>query len=962
MSPTPDIQGISSSVLPGVYSTVQTLTNGASIPSGTRISAIIGQGQVNQVLVAAAQGGGLDGLNAEYTSATGSDGRHFLLSGTDLVTNRTQIYRNGVLLTGIEGIITPTTTFADQYDYIVDISNGELLLQSAYLEDLGGAFYEPSSTNVGIGVINGLELIDVDAPSETWTIKCISVQRNSLNQPIASTATFVAIGTVSGNLLDANGNTVTWVANNTTNNNGVLEFSIQETASTPFREGDSFICVVISGVLNINDSLTANFIPSGNINTPTFLQNINQITQQFGSPSLANNLTLGCQMAFANGAPGIMCVQAAPPLPRRTSFILQTSMPASSLNPEDFIFPLPVGVVPSPDSQIHFFVTSPTTSIETQILPNQFPYYTLGTAGQPTTNAFIFSNVNPPGGNSFSYSVISQYESLVTAQDGYITLDPNHDATPFTQGIFSSSITFTSSYIGTVLNIIDSNDVSNIGEWVVNDVINGQLYVQLLQPINLTNDPPTVPATLSLATVFPDFIDNGATPPGQTTAEVTNMTFELINPATGLPVSGSNGTDGQLVAFINTGTATFTSTATVNFNTIGSGPTLETYYLKIAGTNYNNGMYLITGYNASGNGTLTIRKAVMTDFNMRYEVLNTSVAATNFIVVNHNVVPNLNQLRVTIVDARDADFYDAGWVNALASLETQQIDILVTLPNQTISVIFQNALNHCITQSSIVNRNERVLFLGAINGLTPANLTGAQLAAVEQLGAIEGIPDNELNNLLPGQTEDIANYSVPDAFGNTFRAVYFYPDQIVVQVGTDTLLIDGFYIAAAAAGYVSGNNNIAMPITNKIISGLTILNNRMFSNLTLTQLANAGVTTLQPVQGGGLVVWGITTTQSGFIEEQEISIVFIRDHIAKTMRGGFTDFIGIPQTNQLGAQLTARANALLNGFVAQAIITQFQSLTVSQDPVNPTQWNITVLLSPAYPVDIIYIAVSIGLL
>jgi hypothetical protein len=955
----PNIQGVSQSVLPGAYSTVQTLSSGASVPGAPRIASIVGQGQVNQVVVASALGGGQTSPNPTYTSSVGGDGRHFILAGTSLVSNRTQVYRNGVQLNGTQGTITPTTTFPDQYDFQVDITTGHLLLQSAYLEDLGGSFWEPASTNVGVGVINGLTLIDVDAPSETWTIKCISVQRNSMGQPISGTAIFVAVGTVSGNKLDANGNTITWVANNTTNNNTILEFAIQETTPTPFREGDSFTVVVISGVLNANDSLTANFIPSGNINQPVFLQSLNQISQQFGAASLSNNLTLGCQLAFENGTPGVMCVQAAPPLPRRTSFILTSSMLANSLNVEDFIFPLPTGVVPDPNSQIHFFATSPTTNEETQLIPNQFPYYTLGTAGQPTTSQFVFSNTDSPGGWAYDYSVISQYQSLVTAQDGYITLDPNYNSTPYTHGIFASSITFTAAYIGTVLNIIDSNDVSNVGQWVVNSVTDGQLYVQLIQPLNVTNDPPTVPATITNATVFPDFVDNTATPPGQTTPEVSLMTFELINPATGLLVPGSAGTDGVATASVATGTAAFFSTA-VNFSVLGSTPTLETYLLKIAGTNYNNGLYLITGYN-SGTNKLTVQKYVATDTGMRYEVLNTAVAAQQYVVVNHNLVPNLNQLRVTVVDARDASFFDAGWVNALASLETQQIDILVVLPNQMISVIFQNALNHCLTLSNTINRMERVLYLGAINGLTPANLTGAELAAVEQLGEIEGIPDNELNNLLPGQTEDIANYSVPDAFGGTFRAVYFYPDQIVVQAGGDNVIVDGFYIAAAAAGYTSGQSNIAMPLTNKIVSGFTILANRMFSNLVLIQLSNAGVTTLQPVQGGGIVKWGITTTQSGFIEEQEISIVFIRDHIAKTMRAGFSDFVGIPLTNQALSQITARAHAILQGYVGQGLITDYNNLQVTQDAVNPTQVDIVVQVGPVPPLNIVYISIDVGI-
>ena len=43
--------------------------------------------------------------------------------------------------------------------------------------------------------------------------------------------------------------------------------------------------------------------------------------------------------------------------------------------------------------------------------------------------------------------------------------------------------------------------------------------------------------------------------------------------------------------------------------------------------------------------------------------------------------------------------------------------------------------------------------------------------------------------------------------GDTFRVVYFYPDQIVVQIGADRTIIDGFFIGAAAAGFLSGIPN-----------------------------------------------------------------------------------------------------------------------------------------------------------
>jgi len=261
--------------------------------------------------------------------------------------------------------------------------------------------------------------------------------------------------------------------------------------------------------------------------------------------------------------------------------------------------------------------------------------------------------------------------------------------------------------------------------------------------------------------------------------------------------------------------------------------------------------------------------------------------------------------------------------------------------------------------SNISNRKERVLFIGAIQGLTPANLTGAQPAAVENIGILEGIQGSSITDVLSGNIEDLANYSVPDAFGSAFRCVYFYPDQIVVQAGADNVLVDGFYIAAAAAGYANADLAIQNPFTNKVFSGFTILRNKTFSPLVLTQLAEAGVTTLQPVAGGGRVVWGITTSQSGYPEEQEISIVFIRDRVAKVLRAGFAGFIGTPQLPTTATSLNTEAIILLNSLISQGLITAFKGLSVQQDSVDPRQWNVAVSVQPVYPINWIYIKVTV---
>lgn len=912
-------------VLPGPYTDVVTQSRGVSIPGGSRMAAMIGEGSADETLVSQANGSGNDGLNPDYTSTSGADGRHFRTTNFPLISNRTMLFKNGIPLVGLESLID-SNTFSNKYDYRVDISTGKLELQRAHLIDQGGAFYVPLSTNVGLGTINNLTLEDENAVPEIWTIRCVSVQRNAMNQPIAGTAKFLAFGSISGAKLDANGNPIIWVANDNEITNGILSFSIQETqvmsvAVSVFREGDAFTVKVDSGVLNRNDSLTINYIPTANLNDPVLVQGMGDVVTRHGFPSVDNNLALGAQLAFANQAPALITVQAAPAMPRRRSFILETSVNSLSTNNDDFIFPLPIGVTPDFNSNIHFFVKNNSTNVESQILPNKLDYYTLGTSGFPTVTQFITDNAPAPGGYSYFYTVTESFATIATGEDGYI----GRDAAFTTKGIFDASIEFDSSYVGKSLKIIDAVNVANIGTYTIDAVNEGKLYVTISE--------------------FDDF-----------TTE-SSVTFELINPATGLPVDDGAATDGNLVALLSTDTATLTSNAMTGVD-FGDFSNITSLKLQINGSDDNNGLYDIIGFDSITN-TITIQKTVVSEEDMRYEVIDEN-DVSNYVVVNKNVVPNGYGLRVTLVDTKEATFYDAGWINALSSLETVECDILVPLPRQTISIIFQNALAHCKTMSNIRNKKERVLFIGSINGLKPENLTGSKPAAVEDIGVLEGIQGETVTDVLSGNVEDLANYSVSDAFGNTYRAVYFYPDQIVVQAGAENVLIDGFYLAAAAAGFTSADVRIENPMTNKVLSGFTILRNKQFSTLILEQLAQAGVTTLQPVAGGGRVVWGITTSQSGFPEEQEISIVFIRDRVAKTLRAGFAPFIGLPESPDTGAILNTRAVVLLNSLVSQGLITNYKDLSVRRDDVDPRQWNITVRVQPTYPVNFIYIKVGLG--
>lgn len=814
----------SQNALPDVYAEVVTESRGVSVPGGIRLAAIVGEGSRVERLVNSANGSGKDGLNSTFTSSTNSDGRHFKLSVFPIISNRTVLFKNGIPLTGIEQ--TLATTFSANYDYEIEIATGKIILQGAALVDQGGSFYSASSTNVGNGVINALSLSDVNAPTETWTIRCTSVHRDTLGNPIDGYGKFIAQGSVSGTLLDGYGNQIVWQTNDIVNTNGILTFSIDD-GSTPFVEGDKFTIKVKGGALTRSDSLVAHYIGEIDINDPEFFTDLDSLNVKHGAASLDNRLSLGAQLAFANVPPGVWAVQAAPSIPRRLSYLLQDSA-SGNAQINDLEFRLPLNIDPDSDTNIHFFVTDPVTLTETQIIPNKVPFYDSAFTISPTS--FVFGNKY-----SFSYTVILDplYENIFSDDHGSLTR------------LTATTATFSSTaYTFTLADAVSSR------------------RIEILTP----------DANAGIFTVV----------------SVTNGNA-LISRTTG--------------SFV-----TDTST-TIHFN-----------------------------------------------------VLDTTSSGA-VVLFTHDLALGAGQkLRATIVDTKDASFFDVGWINAFESLEKIECDIVVPLPAQTISSVFASARAHVETMSNIKNRHERVLFIGAISGLTPDNVIGTTQAAVEDLGILEGIQGDDTTEILAGNIEDLTDYGVQNSFGNTFRVVYFYPDQIVVQIGSDQTKVDGFFIAAAAAGFLSSIPNVAIPLTNKVLAGFTILRDKIFRPVILENVAAAGLSILQPATGGGLVKWGRTTTISGFPEEEEISIVFIRDRVAKTMRAGFRAFIGAAESPSFQNSLMARANSILTGLVAQGLITAFKDLKVARDSVDPRQFNISVRVQPTYPINWIYIKIGLGVL
>src|SRR5690606_39232357 len=182
-------------------------------------------------------------------------------------------------------------------------------------------------------------------------------------------------------------------------------------------------------------------------------------------------------------------------------------------------------------------------------------------------------------------------------------------------------------------------------------------------------------------------------------------------------------------------------------------------------TEGNDGVYNIVSV-SGGVVTITAPGGFVSEENVQFKVLDSETTSARILLSSDLALTLGQRLRCTLVDTRDADFFDAGWVNAYDAIERIDIDMVVPLPSQTISAIFQNGKVHVETMSNIRNRRERILLIGAIKGLTPEAVIGTRLAAVEDIGILEGIQGDNVSEILAGDTEDLADYGVHNNYGD----------------------------------------------------------------------------------------------------------------------------------------------------------------------------------------------------
>lgn len=278
--------------------------------------------------------------------------------------------------------------------------------------------------------------------------------------------------------------------------------------------------------------------------------------------------------------------------------------------------------------------------------------------------------------------------------------------------------------------------------------------------------------------------------------------------------------------------------------------------------------------------------------------------------------------------------------NAYLALQRVQVNVLV--PTDSYLIVVTLGQQHCNLMSDITERQER-------------NLYAASLSADES-GS-------------PGGTHD------PDYIGDpftpnslVFNATQVLNDRRVVAISPNTPLFtfvdgagivqaaspqEGWLAAAATAIYKAVLGDPSEDLVGHTVSVFNGFKST-FLNSELQYIISNGVTPMNSV--GGVQSWiSFVTTATSTGEDANPNIVLMDDVIIVTLRSNLQPFIGRKITQQLLDAIFKMVGDTLNNFKKQAQLTQWDSLSVSQDPINPTFVDVQYAYTPMYSARVILI-------
>lgn len=192
------------------------------------------------------------------------------------------------------------------------------------------------------------------------------------------------------------------------------------------------------------------------------------------------------------------------------------------------------------------------------------------------------------------------------------------------------------------------------------------------------------------------------------------------------------------------------------------------------------------------------------------------------------------------------------------------------------------------------------------------------------------------------------------------RIVVMWPDTVVADVDGTSSVIEGYYLAAAWAGKLSGSSP-AQGFSNVTVAGFTSLKhaNGYFSESLLDDMAGSGLwINIQESSGAPIKCRHQLATDVSSIQRREVSVTRVIDYVAKFLRLALSKKVGrFNITQQFLDSLSTQIQSLGRYLVESQILASFKLTGIAPNEDQPDTIDITVVISPFYPAN--YIALTL---
>lgn len=274
---------------------------------------------------------------------------------------------------------------------------------------------------------------------------------------------------------------------------------------------------------------------------------------------------------------------------------------------------------------------------------------------------------------------------------------------------------------------------------------------------------------------------------------------------------------------------------------------------------------------------------------------------------------------------------------ALALLEAEELSIVV--PLTTDETVQSYTFSHCIKMSSMLHRRER---------FTIFSVDDTDFARKQ----------DEISFY-----KDVANGYEKSGSGE--RIVLLAPPQVYIpQTDVNGVVtrvkVSSYYAAISIMGGLIARDP-AEPLTRKTVAGLSGLAGKFkYNEADKDYLAGNGVCVLEE-SGNVILVRHGMTTDTTTPNKNEISVVQIKDFVAKSLRAGLENgFVGRKLTPETISGVAAATESILGRLKNNQIIFGFQGVSVKEDTFDPTQLNVSFQMKPIHPLNYIIITITLN--